>query len=55
MACTVSEQEASLAANKGIPDTLFKHHRRWKSDRAKDGHVEDDLKMLLPVLKNLQN
>ena len=37
---------ASLAA---------KRHGRWKSDRAKDGYVEDDLKMLLSVSKNFQN
>ena len=46
---------ASLAANKGIPDRLFKRYGRWKSDRAKDGYVEDNLKMLLSVSKNLQN
>ena len=46
---------ASLAANKVIPERLFKHHGRWKSDRAKDSYVEDDLKMLLSVSKNLQN
>ena len=45
----------SLAANKGIPDRLFKRHGRWKCDRAKDGYVEDDLKLLLSVSKNLQN
>ena len=45
----------SLAANKGIQGRLFKRHGRWKSDRAKDGYVEDDLKMLLSVSKNLQN
>ena len=44
---------ASLAASKGILDRLFKRHGRWKSDRAKDGYVEDDLKMLLSVSKNL--
>ena len=44
-----------LAANKGIPDRLFKRHGRWKSCRAKDGYVEDDLKMLLSVSKNRQN
>ena len=46
---------ASLAANKGIPDRLFKRHGRWKSDRATDGYVEDNLKMLLSLSKNLQN
>ena len=52
---SVRAGEASLAANKGIQERLFKRHGRWKSDRTKDGHVEDHLKMLLPVLKNLQN
>ena len=46
---------ASLAANRGIPDRLFKRHERWKSDRVKDGYVEDGLEMLLSVSKNLQN
>ena len=46
---------ASLAANKKATDRLFKCHGWWKSDRAKDSYIEDDLKMLLPVLKNLQN
>ena len=45
----------SLAANKGIPDRLFKRHGRWKYDRAKGGYVDENLKMLLPVSKNLQN
>ena len=44
---------ASLAANKGILDRLFKRHGQWKCDRAKDGYVEDTLKMLLSVSKNL--
>ena len=55
MDCSLRAGGASLAANKGIPDRLFKRHGRWKSDRAKDGYVEDDLKMLLSVSKNLQN
>ena len=55
MACSLRARGASLAANKGIPDRLFKHHGRWKSDRVKDGYVEDDLKMLLSVSKNLPN
>ena len=46
---------ASLAVNKRIPDRLFKRHRQWKSDRATDGYVEDDLKILLSVSENLQN
>ena len=32
---------AMAAANAEIPDWLFKHHGRWKSDNAKDGYIED--------------
>ena len=55
MACSLRAGGGSLAANKGIPDRLFKRYVRWKCDRANDGYVEDDLKMLLSVSKNLQN
>ena len=44
---------ATLAANQGVPDRLFKRHGRWKSDKAKDGYIEDDVKKLLSVTKNL--
>ena len=37
---------ASLTADKGVPDRFFKRHGRWKSDRANECYVEDDLKML---------
>ena len=33
---------------------LFKRYGRWKCDRAKDGYVEDDLKMLLCFEKSLK-
>ena len=32
---------------------LFKRHGRWKSDRAKDGYVKDNIAALLSVSKNL--
>ena len=34
---------ASAAANSGIEDRLFKKHDRWKSNRAKDGYVKEDM------------
>ena len=43
----------SLAAYNGVLDRLFKRHGRWKSDRAKDGYIEDSLESLLSVTKNL--
>jgi len=30
---------ATLAANSGVRDRLFKRHGRWKSENAKDGYV----------------
>ena len=45
--------EASLAAYSGVSDRLFKRHGRWKSDKAKDGYIEDSLESLLSVTKNL--
>ena len=44
---------ASAAANAGVPDCLFKRHGRWKSERTKDGYVEDKLDSRLTVSKNL--
>ena len=44
---------ASLAAYNGVSDRLFKRHGRWKSDKAKDGYIEDSLESLLSVTKNL--
>ena len=29
---------ATKAANESVPDRLFKHHGRWKSDNVKDGY-----------------
>ena len=44
---------ASAAANAGISDRLFKRHGRWKSDRAKDGYVKDNINSLLSVSRSL--
>ena len=45
---------ATAAANSDVPDRLFKHHGRWRSDRAKDSYVKDNVKALLSVSHNLR-
>ena len=35
---------APAAANAGVPDRYFKHHRRWRSESAKDGYIQDKIK-----------
>lgn len=37
----------------GLPERLFKHHGRWKSERAKYGYVKDPLEKRLRVSKSL--
>ena len=44
---------ATAAANAGVPDRLFKHHGRWRSETAKDGYVKDSVPSLLSVTKSL--
>ncbi len=44
---------ATTAANRGVPDRLFKNHGRWKSENAKDGYVHDSVKKKLSVSKSL--
>ena len=44
---------ATAAANRGVPDRLFKRHGRWLSEKAKDGYVKDSLANLLSVSRNL--
>ena len=39
----------TAAANAGIQNRLFKRHGRWKSDTAKDGHIEDSTDRRLSV------
>ena len=44
---------ATAAANRGVPDRLFKRHGRWVSDKAKDGYIKDNLINLLSVSRSL--
>ena len=46
---------ATAAANAGVTDRLFKRHGRWRSDKAKDGYVKDNLDALLSVSKKLES
>ena len=44
---------ASAAANSNISDRLFKRHGRWRSEKAKDGYVKDNVEGLLSVSRAL--
>lgn len=44
---------ASAAANANINDRLFKRHGRWKSEKAKDGYIKDNVDSLLSVSQAL--
>ena len=44
---------ATVAANRGVPDRLFKRHGRWVSEKAKDGYIKDSVHNLLQVTRNL--
>ena len=44
---------ATAAAAAGIDDRLFKKHGRWKSDKAKDGYVKENIDVRLSVSKKL--
>lgn len=44
---------ASVVANAGLSDRLFKHHGRWRSESAKDGYVKDSVVALLSVSESL--
>ena len=46
--------EATIVANKGVPDMLFKLHGRWVSDKAKDAFVKDNSYILLWITLNLR-
>jgi hypothetical protein len=37
----------------GVDDRLFKKYGRWKSDKAKDGYVKENIDVRLSVSKNL--
>ena len=44
---------ATAAANAKVPDRLFRRHRKWKTEVAKDGYVEDSLEARLSVSNSL--
>ena len=44
---------ASATANAQVSDRLFKRHGRWKSDKAKDGYIKDNILSLLAVSLSL--
>ena len=44
---------ASISANSGIKDRLFKRHGRWASESAKDGCIKDNLNERLSVSLSL--
>ena len=44
---------ATIAANQGVPDRMFKRHGRWRSETAKDGYVKDSLDARLEVSRKL--
>ena len=44
---------ATVAANAGVQDRLFKRHGRWKSESAKDGYVKDSAQRRLEISKSL--
>ena len=44
---------ATAAANRGVPDRLFKRHGRWVSESAKDSYIKDNFKKLLSVSQHL--
>ena len=44
---------ATAAASNGVPNRLFKHHGRWKSDSAKDGYIEDSMEHRMGVTKKI--
>ena len=48
-----SLRSATAAASANIEDRIFNKHGRWKSDRAKDGYVKENIQKRLSVTKNL--
>lgn len=40
---------ATVCANSGVPDRLFKKHGRWRSEYEKDGYIRDILDSRLLV------
>ena len=44
---------ATAAANRGVPNKLFKRHGRWKSETTKDRYVQDSMSSRLSVSRSL--
>lgn len=44
---------ATVAANNGVKDRLFKRHGRWASENAKDGYIKDSVHERLIVSSSL--
>ena len=44
---------ASAAAALGVPDRLFQRHGGWRSEKARNGYVEDSIDSLLLVSKSM--
>ena len=44
---------ATVVANVGVPDRMFKRHGWWKCENAKDGYVKDSLTARFSVSKSL--
>ena len=43
---------ATIAANNGVKDRLFKRHGRWSSESAKDCYIKDSAHERLSVSLN---
>ena len=43
----------AAAAAAGVSDRLFKKHGRWKSEKAKDGYVHENIDEILSLSKHL--
>lgn len=46
---------ATVCANSGISDRLFKRHGKWASESAKDGYIKDKLESRLLVSLNCKH
>ena len=44
---------ATAGANVRVPDRLFKHHGRWRSESSRDSYVKDSVERRLSVSKSL--
>jgi integrase len=44
---------ATEAANRDVPDRLFKRHGRWSSDSSKDLYIKDNVTSMLKVSRSL--